>query len=70
LKLTANALLEMGVIDGVVTEPAGGAHRHRDEVMGNVKAELLNQLPRLKKTSPKRLVKRRMEKYAKIGKFS
>jgi acetyl-CoA carboxylase carboxyl transferase subunit alpha len=70
LKLTANALLEMGVIDGVVTEPAGGAHRHRDEVMGNVKAELLNQLPRLKKISPKRLVKRRMEKYAKIGKFS
>jgi len=70
LKLTANALLEMGVIDGVIPEPAGGAHRHRDEVMGNVKAELLKQLPRLKKISPKRLVKRRMEKYAKIGKFS
>lgn len=69
LKLTANSLLELGVIDGIIPEPAGGAHRNRETVMASVKAELIDQLQRLKKISPKRVVKRRMDKYAKIGKF-
>jgi len=70
LKLTATALLEMGIIDGIIPEPPGGAHRHRDETMANVKTELLKQLTRFKKTPRKKLVKQRMEKYAKIGRPS
>jgi acetyl-CoA carboxylase carboxyl transferase subunit alpha len=66
LKLTADALLELGVIDGIIPEPPGGAHRHRDEVMASVKATLLAQVRQLKK-GRKRIVKKRMEKYAKIG---
>jgi len=69
LKLTADSLREIGVIDAVIPEPTGGAHRHRDEVMGNVKQELVNQLAKIKKTSLKRLLKRRMDKYAKIGRL-
>jgi acetyl-CoA carboxylase carboxyl transferase subunit alpha len=66
LKLTADALLELGVIDGIIPEPPGGAHRHRDEVMASVKAELHDHIKRLNK-GRKRIVKKRMEKYAKIG---
>jgi acetyl-CoA carboxylase carboxyl transferase subunit alpha len=67
LKLTAKSLMNIGVIDGIIPEPAGGAHRHRKKVMNSVKSELVEQLKRLKKISPKRLVKKRMEKYAQIG---
>ncbi len=67
LKLTAKSLLELGVIDGIIPEPAGGAHRHRETVMATVREELIGHLQRLKKVSPARIVKRRMEKYAKIG---
>jgi acetyl-CoA carboxylase carboxyl transferase subunit alpha len=66
LKLTAGSLLELGVIDGIIPEPPGGAHRHRDEVMASVKDTLLAQV-RLLKKGRKRIVKKRMEKYAKIG---
>jgi len=69
LKLTAGELHKIGVIDGIIAEPAGGAHRHREKVMNSVKSELIGQLGRLKKTSPKRLVKKRMDKYAQIGRF-
>jgi acetyl-CoA carboxylase carboxyl transferase subunit alpha len=69
LKLTAKSLKKIGVIDGIIPEPAGGAHRNREKVMNSVKSELVEQLKRLKKISPKRLVKRRMEKYAQIGRF-
>jgi len=40
LKLTAPDLLELGVIDAIIPEPPGGAHRHREWVMNNVKSEL------------------------------
>ena len=66
LKLTAASLLDLGVIDGIIPEPPGGAHRHRDEVMASVKAELLDDVKRLQK-GRKRVVKKRMEKYAQIG---
>jgi acetyl-CoA carboxylase carboxyl transferase subunit alpha len=69
LKLTARELQEIGVIDGIIPEPAGGAHRHREKVMNSVKSELVEQLKRLKKISPKRLVKKRMDKYAQIGRL-
>ena len=69
LKLTATALEELELIDVIIPEPPGGAHRHRDEVMGSVRDELLKQVRRLRKGSAKRLVKRRMDKYAKIGRF-
>jgi acetyl-CoA carboxylase carboxyl transferase subunit alpha len=69
LKLTAGELLELGVIDEIIPEPPGGAHRHRETVMQNVKSAVIDQLKRLQKNSPKRLVKRRMERYARIGRF-
>jgi acetyl-CoA carboxylase carboxyl transferase subunit alpha len=35
MKITATDLLGLGIIDGVIPEPAGGAHRHHAEVMGS-----------------------------------
>jgi acetyl-CoA carboxylase carboxyl transferase subunit alpha len=69
LKLTARSLLELRVIDGIVEEPAGGAHRHPAAAIGAVKDALLRYLRPLRKTSPRKLVKRRYDKFAAMGRF-
>lgn len=70
LKLTANDLLEMGLIDEVVKEPLGGAHRDPKQAARAVAASLEASLARLTKFSPSELAARRYEKFRKIGAFS
>ena len=67
LKLTADALLRLGIVDEVIPEPPGGAHRDYDGTMKVVKKSLLRHVDRLKHRSVKKLLSRRFEKYAKIG---
>jgi acetyl-CoA carboxylase carboxyl transferase subunit alpha len=67
LKLTAPDLKELKVIDGVIPEPLGGAHRDHDVSAEAVKKQILVSLKRLKKLKPEKLIEQRIEKYASMG---
>lgn len=67
LKLTAFDLKELKVIDGIISEPLGGAHRDHDEAAKNVKEQLLKSLKRLMKMKPEKLVQQRIDKYSSMG---
>jgi acetyl-CoA carboxylase carboxyl transferase subunit alpha len=69
LKLTAKDLEELKVIDGVIPEPLGGAHRDMNEAASLVKDQISKSLKRLKKMSAGKLVEQRIEKYSSIGAF-
>lgn len=69
LKLTAKDLKEMEIIEGIIKEPLGGAHRDPEQSAKAVKEQLLESLDRLKEMSPEELVESRIEKYANIGEF-
>jgi acetyl-CoA carboxylase carboxyl transferase subunit alpha len=69
LKLTGDDLLEMGVIEGVIPEPLGGAHRDYDKAAEAVKKQLLESLKRLGKKKPAELVEHRIDRYASIGAY-
>lgn len=69
LKLTAADLEKMDVIDGVIEEPLGGAHRDPDASAEVVKKQLLKSLKRLKKLKPSTLVEKRIEKYSGMGEY-
>ncbi len=67
LKLTAKDLLELKVIEGIVNEPIGGAHRNYDKSAEAVKKQCLKSLKKLDKMNPEKLVEQRIDKYASIG---
>ncbi|NBC25592.1 MAG: acetyl-CoA carboxylase carboxyltransferase subunit alpha [Bacteroidetes bacterium] len=67
LKPTAKDLLEMNVIDGIVPEPIGGAHRDYTKSAEAVKECCLKSIKRLRKLKNDQLVDQRIEKYASIG---
>ncbi len=67
LKVTAASLLELGIIDGIIPEPPGGAHRDHRATIDAARPILLKHLKRLTRIPAARLVTRRFEKYAAIG---
>ena len=67
LKVTAASLLELKVIDEIIPEPLGGAHRDYDATMAAVKKALLKHLKRLHGVSAKKLLSRRQAKFAAMG---
>jgi len=67
LKLTAKDLLEFKVIDGIIPEPLGGAHRDYDQSADALKKQILKSLKKLKKMKPEKLVDSRIEKYSNMG---
>ena len=67
LKLTAQNLLDLKVIDKIVSEPIGGAHRNKKETISAVGGVLDYILSDLEKLSPKQLIKDRREKFLVIG---
>jgi acetyl-CoA carboxylase carboxyl transferase subunit alpha len=69
LKLTAKDLEELKVIDGVIPEPLGGAHRDPEAAAKLVKDQISKSLKKLKKLSSSKLVEQRIEKYSAIGAF-
>jgi acetyl-CoA carboxylase carboxyl transferase subunit alpha len=69
MKITARDLLRLGVIDAVVPEAPGGAHRDWDMTAANLKAALAEHLGALRAKSPDSLVRERYEKFRRIGVF-
>ncbi|MCS7245057.1 MAG: acetyl-CoA carboxylase carboxyltransferase subunit alpha [candidate division WOR-3 bacterium] len=67
LKLTARDLLELGVIDGIVKEPLGGAHWQPKEMYKNLKEHIIEQLYFLKNLDIDEILKLRYEKYRRVG---
>jgi acetyl-CoA carboxylase carboxyl transferase subunit alpha len=69
LRLTAPDLLQLGVIDGIVAEPAGGAHRDARAAAENLKKAITENLDLLAKTPLPVLLERRLEKYSRMGTY-
>ncbi len=69
LKLTAPDLLQLGVIDGIVPEPIGGAHRAPRQAAENLKKAIVENLDLLTSTPIEELLKRRLEKYSRMGSY-
>ena len=67
LRLTADDLSELGLVDGVVPEPLGGAHRDPRVAYENVGRALEECLRELEGVPPDELVRRRREKYRRMG---
>jgi len=67
LQLTAPDLKKQGVIDMIVPEPPGGAHRNHEKMAQILKEVLLSELKGLLKTKPEKLIERRIEKFSKMG---
>ncbi len=70
LKLTGQELLELGLIDEVVAEPLGGAHRDPQKMAASIKESVKKHLKELSEAAPDDLLEARYEKYRKIGAFS
>jgi acetyl-CoA carboxylase carboxyl transferase subunit alpha len=70
LKLTAQDLLKLDVVDEIVPEPEGGAHRDYDSVADNLSRALRRTLPHISKIPIDELLKKRYEKFRRIGIFT
>ncbi len=69
LKLTAGDLLKMGIVDEIIPEPMGGAHRDITRTFGSVREVILRHLGQLSGVSKATLLKNRYEKFRRIGVF-
>ena len=67
LKLTAQNLFELKIIDNIVPEPVGGAQRNKQETINKVGIVLENVLSELEKVSSKDLMRKRREKFLFVG---
>ncbi|MFU8780425.1 MAG: acetyl-CoA carboxylase carboxyltransferase subunit alpha [Kiritimatiellia bacterium] len=67
LKITAESLLELGIIDEIIDEPPGGAHRDPETTIARTREAILRTLQRLKRQSPSRLRDNRYDKFAAMG---
>jgi acetyl-CoA carboxylase carboxyl transferase subunit alpha len=70
LKLTAQDLLKLDVVDEIVPEPEGGAHRDYDAVAGDLSRALRRNLQHISKIPIDELLKKRYEKFRRIGIFT
>ena len=70
LKLTAQDLLKLEIIDEIIPEPLGGAHREEAKIASTIKAAINRNLKELSVFSSEKLLEARYEKFRKIGRFS
>ncbi len=70
LKFTAKDLYGFGVIEEIIKEPKGGAHRNYEETFRNTKEAVLRHYLEIKKISIPKLVQKRYERFRKLGKFN
>ena len=70
LRITAPDLVELRVIDDVVPEPVGGAHANHEEAAKSLHDALLRHLEELRRLKPDKLVRRRREKFLRMGIFN
>lgn len=69
LRFTSRDLLEFGIVDHVIEEPLGGAHRDPHQMAARVKQYLIKTLKELTPQPPENLVEARYEKFRRMGKF-
>ncbi len=70
LKLTATDLLEQKIIDRIIPEPLGGAHKNHKAAADNLKAALLEELAGLVKIKKDKLVESRIDKFGSMGPYT
>ncbi len=69
LRFRSHDLLRLGVVDEVIPEPLGGAHRDHHQMAANIKRFVLNSLRELTSKSNEELLNERYERFRKIGVF-
>ncbi|MFH1665595.1 MAG: acetyl-CoA carboxylase carboxyltransferase subunit alpha [Candidatus Omnitrophota bacterium] len=67
LKLTAKELMALGIIDGIVPEPLGGAHRGPEQAAAAIKKVIMENIEELSRLSADELVEQRYTKYRNMG---
>ena len=70
LKLTAQHLEKLGVVDKIVNEPLGGAHRNKNKALEDVKKAVLKEVISFQKIDRQQIKKLRSEKYINMGSVS
>lgn len=69
LKITSDDLIELGIVDGAIKEPVGGAHTCYSEMSDNMKSAILNSLKELEGMSAEELKNQRYNKFRAMGRF-
>ena len=69
LKLTANDMHKMKIVDTIIKEPLGGAHHNPEEMANTLKRSIKRNLTLLNELSPEERIEKRIAKYAAIGTF-
>ena len=67
MKLSAKDLLKLEIIDEIITEPVGGAHRDRNLILENIRNSVKKNLDEFKMMSPQQIFDQRKNKFLKIG---
>ena len=62
-------MYKFGLIDRIIEEPLGGAHRYQEQTMEIVKKAVLEMIEELSKLDSKTLKQQRIEKFSKMGEF-
>ncbi|MGH7717957.1 MAG: acetyl-CoA carboxylase carboxyltransferase subunit alpha [Gemmatimonadaceae bacterium] len=70
LRITAQDLLDLKVIDEIIPEPLGGAHANHELAAQSVQQALIRNLDELRRLKPDKLVRRRREKFLRMGQFA
>jgi acetyl-CoA carboxylase carboxyl transferase subunit alpha len=68
LRITAQDMLQLGIIDRIIPEPLGGAHRKRDDMIASVGEAIGDALAELSSLDGKTLITQRHAKYLNMGK--
>jgi len=69
LRLTSQDLMKLGLIEEIIPEPLGGAHKDIEQTAINIKQAIIRNLSELKDLTLPELLEKRYEKYRRIGKF-
>ena len=67
MKITANDLLKLGIIDKIIDEPLGGAHREPIQIIAQVKSHLKDTILELNQFTELELIQKRRDKFLEIG---
>jgi acetyl-CoA carboxylase carboxyl transferase subunit alpha len=70
MRISAREVLELGLIDEVLPEPVGGAHRNYHEVVTTLKAGVFRHLAELKQMPMDELLEKRYQKFRSVGEYS
>ena len=67
MKLTANELLKIRIIDEIIQEPIGGAHRNKKQIISSIKTALIKSLEEFKNYTREEIFEQRKKKFLNIG---